>query len=169
MMGEVIGTEEFSEVVKRFAESRARDRARSARWDLDIAVFYFSVMFLVIILVYLNIVIEIVAPVAIAGLVVGWLMGWKKGRQKFQGFYDSICDCAVVCNFYGFKESIVVWASVGYGIDVICNVDYVEVQAVGGVKFQGIYDSVGAANYGKASAFFFSRFGTKQRPRYAKR
>jgi len=89
MMGKVIGTEEFSEVIKRFAESRARDRARSARWDLDVAVFYFSIMFLVIILVYLDIVIEIVAPVAIAGLVIGWLIGWKKGRQKFQGFYDE--------------------------------------------------------------------------------
>ena len=34
---------------------------------------------------------------------------------------------------------------------------------------QRILDSHGEGGYGKASAFFFSRFGNKQRPRYAKR
>lgn len=34
---------------------------------------------------------------------------------------------------------------------------------------QRILDNNGEAGYGKASAFYFSRFGNKQRPRFAKR
>ena len=78
-----------SEEVERLAAKRARERARIARWDLDVAVFLFVVLIIVIILLFQGIVIEIVAPVAILGLVLVWLVGWRRGRQLYESFYEE--------------------------------------------------------------------------------
>jgi hypothetical protein len=51
------------EEIKREAVRRARERARIARWDLDVAVFLFVVLIIVIILLFQDIAIGIVAPV----------------------------------------------------------------------------------------------------------
>jgi len=88
------GTEETqtavrNEEVERLAAKRARERARIARWDLDVAVFLFVVMIIVIILLFQGIGIEIVAPVAILGLVLVWLVGWRRGKQLYEGFYEE--------------------------------------------------------------------------------
>jgi len=74
---------------ERLAAQRAKDRARAARWDIDVAVFFFAVLIIVIILLFQGIVLEIVAPVATVGLALGWLMGWGKARQLYQRFYDE--------------------------------------------------------------------------------
>jgi len=72
------------------AAERARDRARSARWDLNIAIFLFAVLILVIILVtYTKMGIEIVAPIALFGLAMVWLVGWRRERQLYGRFYDE--------------------------------------------------------------------------------
>lgn len=71
------------------ASQRASDRARAARWDLDVAVFFFAVLIIVIILLFEGIGIEIVALSAAGGLALGWLMGWKKGRQLYERLYDE--------------------------------------------------------------------------------
>ena len=68
---------------------RARDRTRAARWDLDAAVFLFTVLIIIIILLFQRIGIEIVAPVAIFGLAMVWLLGWRRGKQLYQRFYDE--------------------------------------------------------------------------------
>jgi len=81
--------EPASEEIKLKATRRARERARIARWDLDVAVFLFVVLIIVIILLFQDFGIEIVAPVAIFGLVVVWLVGWRRGRQLYQSFYDE--------------------------------------------------------------------------------
>ena len=78
-----------SEEIKLKAARRAGERARIARWDLDVALFLFVVLIIVIILLFQDFGIEIVAPVAIFGLVVVWLVGWRRGRQLYQSFYDE--------------------------------------------------------------------------------
>lgn len=76
--------------MERTAAERAKDRARSARWDLNIAIFLFAVLILVIILVtYTKMGIEIVAPIALFGLAMVWLVGWRRGRQLYGRFYDE--------------------------------------------------------------------------------
>lgn len=77
------------EEIKRWAARRAGERARIARWDLDVAVFLFVVLILVIILLFQGFGIEIVAPVALFGLVVVWLVGWRRGRQLYSSFYHE--------------------------------------------------------------------------------
>ena len=83
-------TEQISLEIDQKATQRAKDRARTAKWDLNTAIFLFAVLILIIILVtYTRAGIEIVAPVAIFGLVMVWLAGWRRGRQLYQSFYNE--------------------------------------------------------------------------------
>ena len=88
-MDEAEVTTQLSPEMERIAEQRAKERAKSARWDIDVAVIFFAVLIIVIILMFLGVRVEIVAPVAICGLATGWFMGWKKGKQKYKLFYDE--------------------------------------------------------------------------------
>jgi len=71
------------------AAQKARDRAKTARWDLDVAIFSFAVLIIVIILLSQGIGIEIVALAAIAGLAMVWLAGWSRGRELYERFYNE--------------------------------------------------------------------------------
>ncbi len=71
------------------AAQRARYRAKAARWDLDVAVFFFAILAIEIILLFQEIGIEFVAPAAILGLALGWLMGRKKEKQVYDLFYEE--------------------------------------------------------------------------------
>jgi len=76
--------------VKLAAAQSARDKARAARWDLDIAVFLFAILILIIILAtYTKMGLEVVAPVAIFGLSMVWFVGWRRGKQLYQRFYSQ--------------------------------------------------------------------------------
>ena len=77
------------EEMKQEAVRRAKERARIARWDLDVAVFLFVVLIIVIILLFQDISIGIVAPVAIFGLTMVWITGWRRGQQLYRSFYDE--------------------------------------------------------------------------------
>ncbi len=74
---------------ERLAIQRAKDRARTARWDLNIAVFLFAILIIVIILLFQGVPLEIVAPVAIFGLGMVWLCGWRQGRQLFERYCEE--------------------------------------------------------------------------------
>lgn len=79
--------------MERAAAQKARERARVARWDLNIAIFLFAVLILVIILVnYTKAGIEVVAPIAAFGLAVVWLEGWRREKQLYQRFYKEEID-----------------------------------------------------------------------------
>ena len=82
-------TRPVSPEMKRMAEQRARDRAKAARWDLDVAVFFFAVLTIVIILLFQEVGLEVVAPAAACGLAMGWLMGWKKAKQLYERFHEE--------------------------------------------------------------------------------
>jgi hypothetical protein len=74
---------------EQIAIQRAKDRSRTARWDLNIAVFLFAVLIIVIILLFQDVPLEIVAPVAIFGLGMVWLTGWRQGRQLFERYCEE--------------------------------------------------------------------------------
>ena len=81
---------EIRQEMEQTAVERARDRARNARWDLNIAIFLFAVLILIIILAtYTKMGIEVVAPVALFGLAMVWLVGWRRGRQLYVRFYNE--------------------------------------------------------------------------------
>ena len=84
---------EASELARReteqLATKRARDKARTARWDLTVAVLGYAVLTVVVLLGFWGVTTEIVAPVAIFGLAMVWLMGWRRGKQLYQRFYDE--------------------------------------------------------------------------------
>jgi len=50
MLAKTEGTKQVSPEMERTAAQRARDRAKAARWDLDVAIFLFAVVIIVIIL-----------------------------------------------------------------------------------------------------------------------
>ena len=80
----------ISPEMERTAARRARDRARNARWDLNVLIFLFAILIMVIILAtYTKAGLEIVAPIAIFGLAMAWLVGWRRGGQLYQRFYDE--------------------------------------------------------------------------------
>lgn len=89
MPNQAESTQQASEQIKRWAARKAGERARVARWDLNVAVFLFMVLIIVIILLFQDISIEIVAPVALLGLVAVWLIGWRRGSQLYSSFYDE--------------------------------------------------------------------------------
>jgi hypothetical protein len=82
---ESAGTESLE--IEQEAALRARHRAGTVRWDLDVAVFFFAVLTIVVILLFQGVGPEVVTPVAAVGLALGWLMGWRKGRQYYDVFY----------------------------------------------------------------------------------
>ncbi len=77
------------EEIKQVAGQRAEYRAKAARWDLDVAVFFFAILCIIVILLFGGIGIEFAAPAAILGLALGWLMGWRKGKLAYERFYDE--------------------------------------------------------------------------------
>ena len=74
---------------EQLAIQRAKDRARTARWDLNIAIFLFVVLIIVIILLFQGMTLEVVAPIAVFGLGMVWLCGWRQGRQMFERFREE--------------------------------------------------------------------------------
>ena len=71
------------------ARQKAAERARVARWDLDVAVFLFGVLIIVLILLFQNVAVEIVGLIAAVGLALVWLMGWRRGKQLYGRFYNE--------------------------------------------------------------------------------
>ena len=89
MANEAEVTKTVSLEMAQTAARRARYRAKAARWDLDVAVFFFAILTLVMILLFQGVGLEFVAPAAILGLALGWLMGWKKEKQVYELFYEE--------------------------------------------------------------------------------
>jgi len=71
------------------ATERATDKARTARWDLWVAILAYAVLTAVVLLKLEGFSTEIVALVAIFGLAMVWFMGWRRGKQLYKRFYDE--------------------------------------------------------------------------------
>ena len=89
MMAKNEATKQVSPEMEQTATQRARDRAKAARWNLDVAIFLFAVLIIIIILLFQQVRIEIVSSVAVLGLAMVWLVGWRQGKQLYQRFYDE--------------------------------------------------------------------------------
>ena len=81
--------EQVKKEKEELAIQRAKERARTARWDLNIAIFLFAVLIIVIVLLFQGVTLEIVAPIAVIGLAMVWLVGWRQGRQLFERFREE--------------------------------------------------------------------------------
>jgi predicted membrane chloride channel (bestrophin family) len=88
-MSETETTPKISPEMKARAVREAKDKARAGMWDLNIAIFLFTVLIIIIFLLFQQIGIEIVGPVAIFGLAMVWLVGWKRQRQLYERFYKE--------------------------------------------------------------------------------
>ena len=88
-MGNVEVSEQVSKEKEELAIQRAKERARTARWDLNIAIFLFAVLIIVIVLLFQGVTLEVVAPIAVVGLGMVWLVGWRQGRQLFERFREE--------------------------------------------------------------------------------
>jgi hypothetical protein len=86
---EIEDTEQIKKESEKQAAQRASTRAKSARWDLDVAIFLFLVLIVVIVLLFQGIGIEIVAPVAMFGLACVWLVGWQRGKKLYVIYYEE--------------------------------------------------------------------------------
>ena len=82
-------SEQVSKEKEELAIQRAKERARTARWDLNIAIFLFAVLIIVIVLLFQGVTLEVVAPIAVIGLGLVWLVGWRQGRQLFERFREE--------------------------------------------------------------------------------
>ena len=89
MTDEAEVTHQVSPEIEQTAVQRAKHRAKAARWDLDVAVFFFAILSIVVILLSQEIGIIVVGSVAAFGLGMGWLMGWRKGKEIYQQFYHE--------------------------------------------------------------------------------
>ena len=76
------------EFVKRASES-AKERARNARWDIDVAVFLFAVLLAVIVMLYGGVSLWLVTLIGFLGLVACWVLGWIRGRRLYAHFYEE--------------------------------------------------------------------------------
>jgi hypothetical protein len=88
-LAEAEATEKVAEEINQLAASRAKVRARNAKWDLNIAIFLFAVLIIVIILLFQGIGIQVVGPIALFGLAMVWLVGWRRGKELYQSFYKE--------------------------------------------------------------------------------
>lgn len=68
---------------------KAREKAKVARWGLDLVVFLFAILITIIILLFQEIRLEFVAVVAVLGLSMVWLAGWRRGKQLYRLFYTD--------------------------------------------------------------------------------
>lgn len=69
------------------AAQRARDRARLAKWDMNVVIFLFAILALVMILLFQGFPTEVVAPIAFAGFAFCWLVGWRREKKLYERFY----------------------------------------------------------------------------------
>ncbi len=79
----------ISPELERAAARRATERANSAKWSLEVAIFLFAVLIIVVILLFEGFSVEIVGPVALVGLALVWVIGWRQGKRMYKPFFDE--------------------------------------------------------------------------------
>ncbi len=76
-------------VMEQVAASRARERAKNGRWDLDVAVFLFGLIILILILLFEHVDMNFVSVIAALGLTAVWIGGYRREKRLYQLFYDE--------------------------------------------------------------------------------
>jgi hypothetical protein len=88
-MGQREGVEGITTEDETLTARRAKDRAKAARWSLEIAIFLHTVLIIVIILLFQEVGLETVGLVAIFGLGMAWLGGWRQGKALYKRYYTE--------------------------------------------------------------------------------
>ncbi|MBI4334359.1 MAG: hypothetical protein HY673_24155 [Chloroflexi bacterium] len=69
------------------AASMARERALTARWNVEVVVFLFAILIMIVILLFEGVGTEIVAPIAVFGLSMVWYVGHRQGSRLYELYY----------------------------------------------------------------------------------
>ena len=80
---------EPTRALEKLAAKRAKDKALSARWNVNIVILSYTVLATILLLRFEGVAIEIVSPVAIVGLAMIWLAGWMRGKKLYKQFYEQ--------------------------------------------------------------------------------
>jgi len=75
--------------IEQLAAERAKEKSKTERWDLNVAILAYAVLAAVIILSFRGVPTEIVAVTAIFGLAIVWFIGWRRGKQLYKRFYEQ--------------------------------------------------------------------------------
>ncbi|MFC1904470.1 hypothetical protein ACFLXT_01700 [Chloroflexota bacterium] len=102
--GENTVTERITLAMEKEAAKRAKVRAASARWDLNVAILLIAVLVSVIILDRMEIATEIIGLVAIVGLSMAWFIGWRRGRRLYYDFYDE--------ELFNLEQNLIRWGMI---------------------------------------------------------
>jgi len=75
--------------IVRLANERAKEKARTARWNTNVAVLAYVFLTAVVLLRLEGVATEIVALIAVLGPATVWFIGWRQGKQLYKRFYDE--------------------------------------------------------------------------------
>jgi len=75
--------------IEQLATESAREKARTARWNLNVAILAYALLATIVLLSFAGVATEIVALIAILGLAMVWLMAWRREKQTYKRFYDQ--------------------------------------------------------------------------------
>jgi len=74
---------------EQLAIERAREKARTARWNFNVTILAYVVFAAVVLSSFWGVATEFVALIAIFGLVMIWFMGWRREKQLFKHLYNE--------------------------------------------------------------------------------
>ena len=74
---------------EQLAIERAREKARTARWNFNVTILAYAVFAAVVLSSFWGVATEFVALIAIFGLVMIWFMGWRREKQLFKHLYNE--------------------------------------------------------------------------------
>ena len=74
---------------EQLAIERAREKARTARWNFNVTILAYAVLAAVVLSSFWGVATEFVALIAIFGLVMIWFMGWRREKQLFKHLYNE--------------------------------------------------------------------------------
>jgi len=75
--------------IEQLANERAREKAKTARWNLNVAILAYAILATVVLLRFEGVSTGVVALIAILGLAMVWLLGWGREKQAYKRFYDQ--------------------------------------------------------------------------------
>ena len=78
--------------IQQLVSQRAREKAGTARWDLNVAILAYAVLVAIVLLRFEGIATGILALIAIFGLAMVWFLGWRRGKRLYKLFRNEELD-----------------------------------------------------------------------------
>ncbi len=77
--------------VEQLVNQRAGEKAKTARWDLNVAILAYAFLVAIVVLRE-GIATEILALIAVFGLAMVWFLGWRRGKRLYKLFRKEELD-----------------------------------------------------------------------------